>query len=42
LKLGYKWSELGWNLEDNDLINEFDIAIGGKIYKKYIIYEMGI
>jgi hypothetical protein len=42
LKLGYKWSELGWNLEDNDLINEFDIAIGGKIYKKYIMYEMGI
>ena len=42
LKLGYQWSELGWNLEDNDLINEFDIAIGGKIYKKYIMYEMGI
>jgi hypothetical protein len=42
LKLGYKWSELGWNLEDNALINEFDKAIGGKIYKRYIIYEMPI
>ncbi|MGQ9707539.1 MAG: hypothetical protein ACUVUR_01520 [bacterium] len=39
---GYKWCELGWNLEDNDLINQFDIAIGGSIYKKYRIYEMAI
>ena len=42
VKLGYKWCELGWNLEDNDLINRFDMAIGGKIYKKYRIYEMKI
>jgi GNAT superfamily N-acetyltransferase len=41
-RLGYKWGELGWNLEDNDLINRFDTAIGGKIYKKYRIYEMPI
>ena len=39
---GYRWGELGWNLEDNDLINQFDMAIGGKIYKKYRIYEMEI
>lgn len=37
-----QWCELGWNLEDNDLINRFDEAIGGKIYKKYRIYEMRI
>lgn len=42
LRLGYQWCELGWNLEDNDLINRFDIAIGGKLYKKYRIYEMKI
>jgi hypothetical protein len=42
LRLGYEWCELGWNLEDNDLINRFDIAIGGKLYKKYRIYEMKI
>ncbi|MCK4532721.1 hypothetical protein KAU39_02955 [bacterium] len=42
IKLGYKWCELGWNLEDNDLINQFDMAIGGKICKKYRIYEMEI
>ncbi|MBS4015424.1 MAG: hypothetical protein KGZ86_03205 [Candidatus Latescibacteria bacterium] len=41
-KHGYKWCEFGWNLEDNDLINQFDMAIGGKIYKKYRIYEMKI
>ncbi len=42
IRLGYDWCELGWNLEDNDLINKFDIAIGGKIYKKYRIYEMTV
>jgi len=41
-RLGYKWGELGWNLEDNDLINRFDMATGAKIYKKYRIYEMEI
>ena len=41
-KKGYKWCEFGWNLEDNDLINSFDQAIGGKIYKKYRLYEKGI
>jgi len=42
VRLGYKWCELGWNLEDNDLINKFDEAIGGKLYKKYRIYEMPV
>jgi hypothetical protein len=41
-RLGYKWCELSWNLEDNDLINNFDSAAGGKLYKKYRIYEMPI
>jgi len=36
----YEWCELGWNLEDNDLINKFDKEIGGEIYKKYRLYEM--
>jgi hypothetical protein len=42
IELGYKWCELSWNLEDNDLINSFDSAAGGKLYKKYRIYEMPI
>lgn len=41
-RLGYDWCELGWNLEDNRLVNDFDAAIGGMIYKKYRIYEMFI
>ena len=42
VRLGYKWCEIGWNLEDNDLINQFDLATGAKIYKKYRIYEIKI
>lgn len=41
-KLGYNWCEMSWNLEDNDLINRFDEAIGGKLYKRYRIYERAI
>jgi len=41
-KLGYKWGELSWTLEDNFLINQQAIALGHKIYKKYRIYEMKI
>ena len=41
-KLGYEWCEMSWNLEDNDLINRFDEAIGGKLYKKYRIYEKAL
>lgn len=41
-QLGYEWCEMSWNLEDNDLINRFDEAVGGKLYKKYRIYEKDI
>ncbi len=41
-RLGYEWCEMSWNLEDNDLINRFDTAIGGKLYKKYRIVEKSI
>jgi GNAT superfamily N-acetyltransferase len=39
-RLGYRSYELSWNLEDNELINRFDVAIGARIYKRYRIYEM--
>ena len=42
MRLGYQWCELSWNLEDNDLINRFDEAVGGKLYKKYRIVEIEI
>ncbi len=38
-RLGYQWVEMSWNLEDNDLINRFDESVGGRLYKKYRIYE---
>jgi hypothetical protein len=41
-KLGYRSCEMSWNLEDNDLINRFDEAVGGKLYKRYRIYEKAI
>jgi len=41
-KLGFTWCETSWNLEDNHLINKFDETIGGRLYKKYRIYEMPI
>lgn len=42
LRHGYKWCELSWNLEDNDLINQFDTKVGGRVYKRYRIYEKPI
>jgi GNAT superfamily N-acetyltransferase len=41
-RLGYTWCEMSWNLEDNKMINNFDEAIGGKLYKKYRIVEKSI
>jgi len=42
-KYGYsEGGELSWTLEDNDLINNGISAMGGKIYKKYRIYESGL
>jgi GNAT superfamily N-acetyltransferase len=41
-KLGYEWCETSWNLEDNHLINKIDETIGGRLYKKYRVYEMNI
>ncbi|MBM3299288.1 MAG: acyl-CoA N-acyltransferase [Deltaproteobacteria bacterium] len=34
----YKYLELGWNLEDNHDINQFEMDLGARIYKKYRIY----
>ncbi|MBI5247982.1 MAG: acyl-CoA N-acyltransferase [Desulfomonile tiedjei] len=35
----YEYLELGWNLEDNDDINKFEIQAGGRIHKKYRIFR---
>jgi GNAT superfamily N-acetyltransferase len=39
---GYHWAELSWTLETNEAVNKFAAAIGGKIHKKYRIYERKI
>lgn len=39
---GYQWGEMSWQLEDNDAINRFAVSIGGRIYKKYRIFEKEI
>lgn len=41
-KKGYKECELSWILEDNVLIQRAAEMMGGRIYKKYRIYEMKI
>lgn len=38
LKKKFEDVELGWNLEDNDAINQFDKEIGGQLYKRYRIF----
>lgn len=38
-RLGIQWGELSWTLEDNGPVNVGIKFMGGKIYKKYRIYE---
>ncbi len=41
-KAGFVWCEVGWTLEDNDLINRLIEAVNGDHYKTYRIYERGL
>lgn len=41
-KKGYKFAEYSWVLEDNLLTQRAAEMMGGKLYKKYRIYEMPI
>ncbi len=38
-KLGWEYGELSWTLEDNDLINKPIEAMGGRVYRKYRLFE---
>lgn len=40
--LGYTGAELGWTLDDNDLVNRTVEHVGGRRYKTYRIYEKPI
>ncbi len=35
----YQWCEMGWTLEDNELINRFAVEIGAQLCKKFRIVE---
>jgi hypothetical protein len=41
-KLGMREGELGWTLEDNGRMNAGIQLMGGKIYKRYRIYEKAL
>jgi len=40
VKRGYEWAETSWILEDNVPMNKAMEMMGGKIYKRYRIYQM--
>jgi GNAT superfamily N-acetyltransferase len=39
---GYEWCETSWQLEDNAPVNRFVESLGGRVYKKYRIFEKKI
>jgi hypothetical protein len=39
VRKGYKWVEMSWTLETNEMINRSIHMLGGKLYKTYRIYE---
>jgi GNAT superfamily N-acetyltransferase len=39
---GYEWCETSWQLEDNEPVNRFVESLGGKVYKKYRLFEKKI
>lgn len=39
LPKGYKFAEMSWILENNDMMNRAIRALGGKVYKTYRMYE---
>jgi hypothetical protein len=41
-RLGIEWGELSWTLEDNAPVNTAIKVMGGKIYKKYRIFEKAL
>jgi hypothetical protein len=41
-RTGIKWGELSWTVEDNAPVNVGIKFMGGKIYKKYRVYERAL
>jgi len=42
VKKGYERAEMSWILEDNVLVQRGCELMGGRLYKKYRIYEKNI
>lgn len=42
IKLGYKWAEASWILENNTKMIRAITRFGGELYKEYRVYEMEI
>ena len=36
---GYKWAEMSWILETNDMMNRSIRMLGGEVYKTYRMFE---
>jgi len=36
---GFRWAEMSWILENNDMMNRPIRLLGGEIYKTYRMYE---
>lgn len=41
VRRGYKWAEMSWILENNDMMNRSIELFGGKLYKTYRMYQKG-
>ncbi len=39
---GYKWGEMSWILEDNEMMNRAAQMLGSKVYKRYRIYDISL
>jgi GNAT superfamily N-acetyltransferase len=42
IQRGYKWAEMSWILENNDMMNRSIKMLGGEVYKTYRMYEKKI
>ena len=41
-RLGYHWGEMSWILERNELMNKGAVTMGGKLYKKYRVFDKAL
>jgi GNAT superfamily N-acetyltransferase len=42
IKKGFKWAEMSWILETNDMINRAIQMMGGEVYKTYRMFEKAL